>query len=100
MAFFGGTGAATESSLLSTNDLFRLLLVIALLDVFLVAAGSLFVDAKDDDGEKLSGTNVDGDAEVLSPYDLPLLFSSWLLSVGGLLTLLLKLSTPSWLILL
>lgn len=81
---------------MSTNDLFRLLLVIALLDVFLVAAGCLFVDAKDDDDEKLSGTNVAGDTEVLSPNSRPLLFSSWLLFVGGgLLTVLLKLSAPS-----
>lgn len=70
IAFFGGTGDwATDSSLLSTNDLFRLLLVIALLDVFLVTGGGcLFVDAKDDDDEKLSAANVvGGDVEVLSP---------------------------------
>jgi hypothetical protein len=109
MAFFGGTGTS-ESSFLSTNDLFRLLLllllVIALLDdVFLTTAGCLFVDATDD--EKLSDINGgDAETEAHSPYDnrgdLPLLFSScFAVTVGvcrcdeGLLTFLLKLRAPS-----
>lgn len=69
MAFFGGTGGS--ESLLSTNDLFRLLLVIALLEAFLLVGGCLFVDANnDDDDEKLSDAVNDGDTEVLSPYNL------------------------------
>lgn len=136
IAFFGGIGdceVATDSSLpplLSANDLFRLLLVIALLGAFLFAdCCCLFVtvvaattaDDDDDDDEKLSPMPliVNGDV-VLSPYTrcwCPLLlFSSpvhplldgvfvvvdvqWLLVGVGLLRLFVKFSAPSWLILL
>jgi hypothetical protein len=65
IAFFGGIGVcdATDSSLLSANDLFRLLPVIALLDAtavdFLPPLDCLFaVDAmEEDDDEKLSLAN-------------------------------------------
>lgn len=95
IAFFGGIGVCdvTDSSFLSANDLFRLLLVIALLDAttavdFLPPLDCLFaVDAMDEEeDEKLSLANggeelvteADGVVVVLSYTRCccPLLFSS------------------------